>query len=198
MGGDIDEGNLRFARERYSGRQNIEIRHLDAHRLPFEDSSFDVVILYEAIYYLKEPEEFIREARRILRKEGVLLVCTVNKDWLDFNPSPFSLKYFSVPELNVLLKEHFGRVELLGAFKTKDDTFKGKIVSFIKRCAVFLHLMPKTMKGKELLKRIFFGKLRELPAEVEAGMAEYQPPAAIPPDRPNGDHKVIYAVARVP
>jgi len=52
------------------------------------------------------------------------------------------------------------------------------------------------MKGKEFLKRIFFGKLIPLPSEIKDGMAEYTPPVPIPHDAPNSEYKVIYAVAR--
>jgi ubiquinone/menaquinone biosynthesis C-methylase UbiE len=77
---------------------------IDAHNLPFDDKSFDVVILYEAIYYLEHPERFIEEARRVLRENGTLLICTANKDWSGFNPSPYTYKYFSAPELFLLRK----------------------------------------------------------------------------------------------
>jgi hypothetical protein len=53
------------------------------------------------------------------------------------------------------------------------------------------------MKGKEFLKRIFFGKLIPLPPEITDGMAEYSPPPPIPNDSPNSEYKVIYAVARL-
>jgi len=52
------------------------------------------------------------------------------------------------------------------------------------------------MKGKEFLKRIFFGKLIPLPPEITDGMTEYIPPTSIPHDSPNFEYKVIYAVAR--
>ena len=56
--------------------------------------------------------------------------------------------------------------------------------------------MPKTMKGKEIFKRIFFGKLVVLPSEVGDGMADYvEPVIIIAAERPDTRHKVIYAVA---
>ena len=60
-----------------------------------------------------------------------------------------------------------------------------------------LHLIPKTMKGKEFLKRIFFGKLIPLPPEIKDGMAEYTPPVPLPHDKPNFEYKVIYVVAHL-
>jgi len=197
IAGDIDKENLNSARKNYRGRDCIELRLFDAHKLPFEDSSFDVVILYEALYYLAQPERFIQEAHRILRKRGVLIICTVNKDWSDFNPSPFSTKYFSIPDLFSLLNQVFSKVELYGAFSVATDRSRDKIVSFIKRKAVVFNLIPKTMKGKEIFKRIFFGRLLTLPPEISEGMTKYYPPVSIPNDSPNFDYKVLYAVAHI-
>lgn len=92
VGGDCTENLIQSAREYYKDR--VELYLLDAHRLPFEDKSFDVVILYEAIYYLAQPEKFVAETRRVLREGGILLIATVNKDWSEFNPSPLILITF--------------------------------------------------------------------------------------------------------
>ena len=197
VGGDIDENNLQFARDYYRDRNAIELRILDAQSLPFEDKSFDVIILYEAIYYLKDPQNFIVEAARVLRSGGILIVCTANKDWSDFNPSPYSHRYFSVHELsNLLIAGGFERNEFYGGFKVEARGVKDNIISFIKQTAVRLHLMPKTMKGKETFKRLFFGKLYPLPAEITEGMEEYIKPESIPFDTSNNSYKVIYALGR--
>lgn len=198
VGGDIDDQNLRLAVEHYRGRPNIQIRNIDAHRLPFEDGSFDVVLLYEAIYYLDRPDRFLEECRRVLREKGAVLICTVNNEWPDFNPSPYSMQYYSSRELRELLSRHRFDVELYGAFPFRMATVKDSLISYIKRAAVALHLIPKTMKGKEALKRIFFGELIPLPPEVEDGMANYASPVLIHCDAPNTQYKVIYAIARVP
>lgn len=194
-GGDIDENNLKFAYQIYKGRDNIEVLPLDAHNLPFPDNSFDVVILYEAIYYLNKPEKFVAEAYRVLRDNGILIICTANKDWAGFNPSTYSHKYFSAPELFGLLSQHgFSNIELFGDCQVKTDTTKDRVIYAIKKTAVTLHLIPKTMKGKEFLKRIFMGKLIPLPPEIQDGIAEYTPPEHIPYDFPNHDYKVMYAL----
>ncbi|MCI0532567.1 MAG: hypothetical protein L0Y74_11595 [candidate division Zixibacteria bacterium] len=72
-----------------------------------------------------------------------------------------------------------------------------RLVSFVKRTAVYLHLIPKTMRGKELLKRLFFGKLIPIPAEIEENGHHFQKPVLIPHNSPNSTYKVIYAVARI-
>lgn len=195
VGSDIDENNLNFAKKHYQSSENIEIRAFDAQEMPFTDSSFDVVILYEAIYYFSQPGKFIKEAGRVLRKGGVLIICTVNKNWVDFNPSPYSYEYFSAPGLaDLLSKGGFGDIKLYGGFKVENKTVKDRVVSFLKRTAVSLHLMPKTMKGKELFKRIFMGKLYAMPAEIKDGVTEYFKPELIPTDQENNSYKVLFSV----
>src|SRR5262249_6372523 len=63
IGGDYTEALLRNAQSHYGGR--IPLVALDAHELPFVDLSFDTVILYEAIYYLNSPAQFLEECRRV-------------------------------------------------------------------------------------------------------------------------------------
>ena len=123
------------------------------------------------------------------------MIATVNKDWREFNPSPFSTRYFSVPELSELLRKNGFNSEFYGAFLALPKGFKDKLIATIKRIAVALHLIPKTMKGKEFFKRIFFGKLIPLPPEITEGMADYTPPVPIPDNSYNYEYKVIYAVA---
>jgi len=198
VGGDIDDKILEFAKKQYAVRKDIEVKKFDAHSLPFSDKSFDVVILYEAIYYLAQPEKFVSEARRVLKENGVLLVCSPNKDWADFNPSPYSTKYFSASELHSLLSKKFSKVELFGAFSvTNKGGIKNRLTSFIKKTAISLHLMPKTMKVKAIFKRLFFGRLITLPPEIEEGLADYSPPIPISSDRPNSEYKVLFSVAFV-
>ncbi|MBI4282095.1 MAG: class I SAM-dependent methyltransferase [Chloroflexi bacterium] len=204
VGGDFDANMIRAAQHTYRGR--VGVVHLDAHALPFADRSFDVALLYEAIYYLPEPGRFLDECKRVLREHGMLIVCTANKSWSDFNPSPFSTAYHSAPELFALLTEHGFQTELFGAFPTTTDSLSRKAVSLIKRTAVYFHLIPKSMKGKEWLKRIFYGRLVPLPAELSPEPAQGLPegqaePGALMPisvEAPTGRFKVLYAVGRLP
>jgi len=50
----------------------------DAEKLPFEKNSFDTVIAAELIYYLDNPANFINEADRVLKSNGLLLICFAN------------------------------------------------------------------------------------------------------------------------
>jgi len=46
----------------------------DAATLPFRDSSFDTVVLFEVLEHVKHPQNAIREASRVLRSDGKLLL----------------------------------------------------------------------------------------------------------------------------
>ena len=194
IGGDYTEHIMRIAKEQDISR-SVLLR-FDAHTLPFKGSCFDLVILFEAIYYFIRPEQVLEECRRLLRKDGVLLICTANKDWHEFNSSPHSVRYFSAHELFGLLKEYYFDAELFGAFPVTARTAKDRIIAALRRMAVALHLIPKTMEGKAILKRLFYGKLSRLPAHVEDGMAEAHPLVRIATDCPDSQYKVLYAVAR--
>src|SRR5262249_14924117 len=135
----------------------------------------------------------IAEAKRVLRPGGRLIICTVNCAWSDFNPSPFSIRYFSAVELASLLGERGFSVELLGAFPVERSSLRSAVLSAVKRAAVKLGLIPKTMTGKQLLKRIFFGRLAPIPKEVVDGMAPYAAPTPFPDGRA-ADYTVLYAL----
>ena len=52
----------------------------DAYELPFNNRSFDVVTGLELVEHLSYPEKFIKEAKRILKPGGKLIISTPHKD----------------------------------------------------------------------------------------------------------------------
>ena len=194
VGGDCSGGLLAEARRHYDGR--VPLLRLDAHALPFRAASFDVVLLYEALYYLASPARFLGECRRILRAGGRLLLCTVNREWRDFNPSPLSTRYFSAGELRALAEAEGFEAELYGAFPCAPGSPRDALVSLARRAAVALRLIPATMKGKEWLKRVFLGPLTALPAEIGGAMVPRGEPVALAPGAAASAFKVLYLVGR--
>jgi ubiquinone/menaquinone biosynthesis C-methylase UbiE len=194
VGGDLTSSLLDCAHAHYGSR--VRLVQLDAQALPFTDGCFDVVLLYEAIYYLRWPEKFLDECRRVLRDRGMVILCSVNNEWPEFNPSPYSTRYYSAHELAGLFTYRHFTVEVQAGFPAAPLSFLEHVFSVIKRIAVRLHLIPKTMKGKEFLKRLVFGRLLPLPPEVVDGMAPYCPPVTIQNSIPVSGFKVLYAIAR--
>jgi len=197
-GGDIDVINCKIAGETYAGDPRISVQRFDAEDLPFRDRSFDVVILFEALYYLPRPERFFSEARRVLRPGGQLLISTVNCEWPGFNPSPFSTKYFAARELAEALTSFRFTVRLLAGFPEDTSGLVQPCVSLIRRAAVRLHLIPKTMKGKEWLKRIFYGKLTPIPRRLTEVILEPEPLVEITESTELRRFRFLYVIATAP
>lgn len=193
IGGDFTMNLLRQAQ--VASARLVPLLRLDAQDLPFHALSFDVVLLYEAIYYLARPEQFLDECRRVLRPNGLLVLCTVNPEWSDFNPSPLSTRYFSATELSELLVRRGFRVQLQGGFPVTRASLIERAISLLKCVAIALYLIPRTMQGKEFLKRIFFGRLVRLPSQVQEGVAPYLAPTPLSPSSRTENYKVIFALA---
>jgi SAM-dependent methyltransferase len=156
-----------------------------------------VIILFEAIYYVPDAARFVRECRRVLRPGGDVLVATANKDLSDFNPSPLSYTYYGTVELAELFRAQGFEVEVSGFLPVGVLSWRQKVLRPIKKLAVSSGLMPKTMKGKKLLKRLVFGKLVPMPAELTPA-ASFVPPAKLRTTVPDHTHKVLYCRATIP
>lgn len=193
--GDIDPGNCASALATYQGRPGLRISQLNAESLPFPDASFDTVILLEAIYYLPNPEAFLREAARVLRPAGTLLLSSVNCQWTGFNPSPYSVRYFGAAELDALLRSQHFLPQLWAAFPESGHGPAGALLASVKRVAVRFHLIPKTMKGKELLKRLFFGPLLPIPRELPLDAAPLGTLVRVEEVADQSRFKFLYAIA---
>lgn len=194
VGGDLTDGLLRQARHTLEGV--LPLLRLDAEALPLRSASRDVILCYEAIYFLEQPGRFLEECRRVLSPQGLLLLCTVNPEWPDFNPSTYGRQYYSARRLAALLRESGFQPDIFGAFSIAPASLRASCVSWIKRAAVALQLIPSTMAGKRLLKRLFLGRLGSFPAAIDDGMAAYVEPVPISPDQLVTGYKILFAVGR--
>lgn len=192
--GDISPEVLANARCTFG--ETIPLSVFGAEELPFADASFDAVLMFEALYYVSQPGQFFREAHRVLRRGGVLLIVSANKDLYDFSPSPFSHAYLGVNELVAELRPNGFEPEFAALIDTRKVGFRQRFFRPIKSIATKLGLMPRTMHGKAWLKKIFFGEMVVMPADISQCEFNYFPPNPIPADRPDLTHKVIYCSAK--
>ena len=196
VGGDIDPNNLAYAEKYYRGRAGIEVQQFDAQQMPFDDGSFDLVLLFEAIYYLPHPERFFAEAYRVLRPQGQVLVSSVNCQWPGFNPSPYSVRYYPAEELADLAQQAGFEVQMWVGFPDRADSLRGRIIRALRRAAAALRLIPKTMRGKAWLKRLFYGPLEPVPPELHEGLAQPEPLTPITPSIPISLYKMLYLLGQ--
>ncbi|MCB1646712.1 MAG: class I SAM-dependent methyltransferase [Pseudomonadales bacterium] len=197
VGTDIEDGNLKYAREYYANRDGIETAIVDAMDLPYEDGSFDVVINFEAIYYIPDLVKALKEAHRVLTPGGVFLISTVNSKWHGFNPSPFSHEYPPADRLIELLTASGFEPEIKLGYVDQPAGIVRRLVGFIRIMAVKLKLIPDTMKAKEFLKRLFYGELSPVPYELEDGKYHEEPLSLLTDVRADEDkHVFIYALGK--
>lgn len=173
------------------GDMNLSV--FSAESLPFKDNSFDRIVLFEAIYYI-DHVCFLSEAKRVLRPGGALLIATANKDLYDFTPSPYTKRYLGAAELAEELMARGFEVALEGYLDTSQVGLRQSVLRPLKALASRLGIMPRTMRGKKLLKRLFFGALTSMPVDLAKLEFEYVSPIPIKP-RPNRRYKVLYCRA---
>jgi SAM-dependent methyltransferase len=192
--GDYSTAILDIARRHYGSRMNLQ--QFDAQQMPFADASFDVVILFEALYYLPDAARFFAECVRVLRPGGTLLIATANKDLFDFTPSAHSHRYLGVAELHRELGALGFEVACFGDTPVGDVSARQRVLRPVKMVASRLGLIPESMQAKKLLKRLVFGGLVRMPAEIEPASAPLAEPARLEPLKPDTAHKVIFCAAR--
>jgi len=83
----------------------------DAGRLPFADGSFDVVVSFETIEHLPQPELLLQEIQRVLKSDGVCICSSPNRDFQPFagtkELNPFHISEMSFAEFDQLFTKYF-------------------------------------------------------------------------------------------
>jgi len=135
----------------------------DAGHLPFRDASFDVVACLEAIYYLPDWPGFVRGAGRVLRPGGTLVTSWPNPARPAFHRSPGSTAYPGAAEMVEAADGAGFDGVCYGAFPIDTlATAHRPGLDALRRAAVRLHLIPQSLGGRALLKRLLYRNLTPL------------------------------------
>ena len=193
VGTDFTPSLVREARATYGAR--VDLAANDAQAVPFRDESFDLVVFFEALYYLPNAARFFREARRVLRPDGRILLCTANKHRPGFVKSPYSHTYLDGDELrSALAAEGFTDIKIQAGFPATPPDLKQRIILAGFSAADQLRLIPRTLEGRAKFKRLLYGDLATLPRELTPTNEGVEPLADW--NRSQRDQwKVIYALA---
>jgi len=115
VGIDLSEETIIKATQKYVS-PNLSFETGDISKLDFEDDSFDVVVSFETIEHVPEHIQwaFIREVRRVLRSDGVLIISTPNKKISEQRKivNEYHIKEFYKHEFCELLENEFSYVDL--------------------------------------------------------------------------------------
>ncbi len=73
---DLSEGMLETSEKNIGERTNVEYRQIDVQHIPFEDSSFDIIIANMMLYHVPDIHKAVSEIRRVLKDDGVFYSAT--------------------------------------------------------------------------------------------------------------------------
>lgn len=193
--GDISLNVLKRAKKKYP--KELNILNFRGENLPFINETFGLIIGFEVIYYLENTSAFLQECRRVLKSNGSIILSTPNNALYDFTPSKYATKYYNVPDLHhILMRAGFNEIQFFGFHRVDQTSIRQKLLRPIKALASKTNLIPGSMKGKEVLKKLYFGDLLEMPDKLEPTLMEFQRPDEIDSKTVNNQHKIIYCVAK--
>lgn len=117
-GFDLSAEAVAWATEHYP-LANVRFSVADCARVPLEDGAAGLVVAFELIEHLAQPEGLLREARRILASDGLFLISTPNAAYYAESrgasgPNPFHAREYDLAEFRGLLALFFPHVEILG------------------------------------------------------------------------------------
>lgn len=94
MGIDSDILALNDAKK-FIGNDRVKLKLCDASKLPFESNSFDKIVMSEVIEHVVDEVIVLKEAKRVLKKGGILTLTTCNIDYPFFwDPLSWVLQHF--------------------------------------------------------------------------------------------------------
>lgn len=109
IGVDISIETIKSAKLKYN-RDNLNFRVGDTSRIPIDDNSIDLVVSFETIEHHDKHVEMMEEIKRVLKKDGVLIISSPDKRiYSDFNNyrNPFHVKELYFQEFKKLINSYF-------------------------------------------------------------------------------------------
>lgn len=140
IGVDLDPQTIEYAKANYT-YNNVDFKVGDAEDIPLPDNSVDVIVSFETIEHVNDYKKFLKETKRVLKKDGFMVISTPNTDV--FSGNPFHTKEFALQEYRQVLKNHYKNLNmyyqnnLLSTLVSKDSTLKKKDLGQTLRADVF-------------------------------------------------------------
>lgn len=126
---DISDGMLNDAKRnlaKYSDK--FEFRKIDGNNINFENETFDIIIANHVLFYINDRRKFLKEVKRVLRKNGRFYASTIGKNHMK--------------ELKDLAKKYDGRIEL-DKIKISNifgfETGKGQLEEWFQNVQLYNH-----------------------------------------------------------
>ncbi|MFH1508125.1 MAG: class I SAM-dependent methyltransferase [Candidatus Omnitrophota bacterium] len=137
FGIEISDDACRYAIEKLK----LPVVKADFTSLPFKENTFDIVTLYDSLYYNHNPKELLRQIGDKLKSGGIIVVRVHNRIWhvkfwkfllKNIDKNPFFIKdhicQFSSRTIKLMLEDC--GYKILSARNSRIPFFKGKYVSY--------------------------------------------------------------------
>jgi len=115
-GVDIDQEAVKNANDIY-GSSNLEFLKGSCQKIPLADATVDVVVSFETLEHIVEHDDFLKEIKRVLCPNGVLIMSTPDTDiYSNGQPTenPYHLKELTLAEYESLIKTYFKNTHMFG------------------------------------------------------------------------------------
>ncbi|MEA2101124.1 MAG: class I SAM-dependent methyltransferase [Thermodesulfobacteriota bacterium] len=81
---DLSDEMVAASKERLKGTENFSVEKADCFSLFYPDSSFDTVFMANLLHVIPEPQKAVAEGKRVLKKNGRLIVISWTTEGLSF------------------------------------------------------------------------------------------------------------------
>jgi len=85
VGIDVDPEQIKIAKKHYSNNHKLSFSVKTATSLPFDNSTFDMILSFKVIHHISDWESVLNEVSRVLRPKGIFV-------FSDFSYAPFCKK----------------------------------------------------------------------------------------------------------
>jgi ubiquinone/menaquinone biosynthesis C-methylase UbiE len=109
IGVDISEEAINHARKKYK-KENLKFLQGSADKVPVESGSIDVVVSFETIEHHDKHDEMMLEIKRVLKKDGILIISSPDKlNYTDIprQHNPYHVKELYLDEFKSLVSKYF-------------------------------------------------------------------------------------------
>jgi len=114
-GVDISEEAITYAKKN-NRKDNLEFRVGNTSKIPLDSNSVDIVVSFETIEHHDQHDEMMKEIKRVLKKDGKLIISSPNKKYYsDENNTTnhFHIKELHEDEFKMLLNNYFRSTKFL-------------------------------------------------------------------------------------
>jgi len=128
---------------------------MDAGNIGFKDETFDCIISLETIEHVKNYQNAFQEFFRLLKKDGILIISTPNKNRFNRPKNPFHYKEFTKDELIKFLNVYFSNVILYSQLLYLKSVKRRILRSLMERIVKIDFLRFRRILGRKIQDEIF-------------------------------------------